>query len=59
MKVRLKFDHPHSYREWDAWEIQPGLVQCTSELRIKYSSQPDYVQEFTVVVAKEQVEEIK
>lgn len=35
MKVKLLFDHPDSYREWDAWPVgDPGFLRVRSKFWI-------------------------
>ncbi len=51
MKIKLKFDHPHAYREWEAEPIQPrGFYRAISEFTIYIKNRPEKVR-YELVIA--------
>ncbi len=44
MKIKLNFDHPHAYREWEAKPVSPrGFYRVISEFTIYVNKRPEKV----------------
>lgn len=63
MKVKLLFDHPDSYREWDAWPAkEPGFLCVVSKFWIartqRKTGRPE-LHRHELVVHRDQVQVIE